>query len=160
MFEITDRPIRVDDHKADLRSLTAGAYVEFEGRVRNHSQGRRVRALYYEAYRKLARSEGEAVVEEACEQFPVVGAACVHRVGDLDLGDVAVWIGVVSAHRADAFRACSYCIDEIKARLPIWKRETYADGTSEWVNCGCGAASSDPYDDAGRPALAGETATH
>jgi len=146
MFAITDRPIRAGDHKAELYDLEAGAYVEFEGRVRNHSQGRAVQGLYYEAYHDLAQSEGEAIVQEACEQFPIVDAACVHRLGTLDLGEVAVWIGVVSAHRADAFRACSYCIDEIKARLPIWKRETYADGRSEWVNCGCGSESSDPYE--------------
>ena len=147
MFAITDQPIQVPDRKAELHDLKAGAYVEFDGRVRNHSQGRGVRALYYEAYHDLAQSEGAAIVQEACEQFPIVDAACVHRVGSLDLGEVAVWIGVVSAHRADAFRACSYCIDEIKARLPIWKRETYTDGTTKWVNCGCGSESSDPYEE-------------
>lgn len=148
MFTITDQPIQVTARKAELRDLQAGAYVEFEGRVRNHSQGRGVRSLYYEAYYDLAKAEGRAILEEACERFPIVNAACVHRVGPLDLGDVAVWIGVVSAHRADAFRACSYCIDQIKARVPIWKQETYADGTSVWVNCGCGHESSDPYDTA------------
>lgn len=159
MFSITDQPIQVTDRKAELRDLEAGAYVEFEGRVRNHSQGRGVRALYYEAYHDLAQSEGEAILQEAAEQFPIVGAACVHRVGTLDLGEVAVWIGVVSAHRADAFRACSYCIDEIKARLPIWKRETYADGTSEWVNCGCGSESSDPYEESPEHAVGGDVST-
>jgi len=159
MFSITDQSIRVTDRKAELHDLEAGAYVEFEGRVRNHSQGRGVRALYYEAYRELAQSEGTAIVQEACDQFPIVDVACVHRVGSLDLGDVAVWIGVVSAHRADAFRACSYCIDEIKARLPIWKRETYADGTSEWVNCGCGSVSSNPYEDSSEPPVGEDVST-
>jgi len=159
MFAIADQSIQVTDRKGELHDLEAGAYVEFEGRVRNHSQGRGVRSLYYEAYRELAQSEGTAIVQEAFEKFPIVDAACVHRVGTLDLGEVAVWIGVVSAHRADAFRACSYCIDEIKARLPIWKRETYADGTSEWVNCGCGSESSDPYEDAPAPPLDGDGST-
>ncbi|MFB6249203.1 MAG: molybdenum cofactor biosynthesis protein MoaE [Salinibacter sp.] len=148
LFSMTDAPIRSQERKADLHALEAGGYVEFEGRVRNHSQGRGVKRLYYEAYQELAQSEGEAIVQDALEQFPIVDAACVHRVGAIGLGEVAVWIGVVSAHRKDAFRACSYCIDEIKARLPIWKKETYADGTSEWVNCGCGHESSDPYAEA------------
>ena len=147
MFAITDQPIPSQSRKAELQCLEAGGYVEFEGRVRNHSQGRGVDRLYYEAYHELAESEGTAIVEEALEQFPIEDAACVHRVGTLDLGEVAVWVGVVSAHRKDAFRACSYCIDEIKARLPIWKKETYTDGTSEWINCGCGHESSDPYED-------------
>ncbi len=136
MFSITDEPIRSQERKADLHSLEAGAYVEFEGRVRNQSRGREVLQLEYEAYRELAETEGIRLVREAVDRFDVVDAACVHRVGTLDLGDVAVWVGVVGVHRADAFRACSYCIDEIKARLPIWKKETYADGQSEWVN-GC-----------------------
>lgn len=159
MFTITDQPIQAGDRKAELHSLEAGGYVEFEGRVRNHSQGRGVHALYYEAYHKLAQSEGEAIVREALEQFPIVDAACVHRVGTLDLGEVAVWIGVVSAHRADAFRACSYCIDEIKARLPIWKRETYANGESEWVNDRCGGASSGPDEDSTEHPIDGEASS-
>lgn len=136
MFSITDEPIRSQERKADLHSLEAGGYVEFEGRVRNHSRGREVLRLEYEAYRELAETEGTRLVREAVDRFDVLDAACVHRVGTLDLGEVAVWIGVVAAHRADAFRACSYCIDEIKARLPIWKKETYANGEAEWVN-GC-----------------------
>lgn len=148
MFAITDQPIQCTDRKAGLRCLEAGGYVEFEGRVRNHSQGRGVEQLYYEAYDALATSEGQSILQEAHEQFAIEDAACVHRVGTLDLGEVAVWVGVVAVHRKDAFRACSYCIDEVKARLPIWKKETYVDGTSTWVNCGCGHESSDPYEDA------------
>ena len=140
-FSITDEPIRVQERKATLHSLEAGAYVEFEGRVRNHSQGRDVRRLDYEAYHELAESEGHELVEETVERFDVIDAACVHRVGRLELGEVAVWIGVVAAHRADAFRACAFCIDEIKARLPIWKKEVYADGEAEWINGCCGNGS-------------------
>jgi len=136
-FSITDESIRSQERKAKLHALEAGAYVEFEGRVRNHSGGREVRRLDYEAYRELAISEGHGLLQDAIDQFDVIDAAAVHRVGALDLGAVAVWVGVVAAHRADAFRACAFCIDEIKARLPIWKKETYADGTAEWVN-GCG----------------------
>lgn len=134
MFSITDQPIQPQVRKEELHSLEAGGYVEFEGRVRNHSKGREVDHLYYEAYQELAETEGAELLAEMHDRFEVVNAACVHRVGTLDLGEVAVWIGVVAAHRADAFKACSFCIDEIKARLPIWKQETYATGETEWVN--------------------------
>lgn len=153
MFSMTKEPIQSQSRKDDLQCLEAGGYVEFEGRVRNHSQGRGVDRLYYEAYHTLAQSEGKAIVQEAFETFPIEDAACVHRVGTLSLGEVAVWVGVVSAHRRDAFQACSYCIDEIKARLPIWKKETYTDGSSEWINCGCAHESSDPYGDAAEQQL-------
>lgn len=146
-FSITDEPIRSQNRKAALHSLKAGAYVEFEGRVRNHSNGREVKRLDYEAYQELAESEGQELLQDAMEQFKVIDAAGVHRVGTLDLGEVAVWIGVVAAHRADAFRACAFCIDEAKARLPIWKKETYADGEAEWVNgCDHEEASAFPAD--------------
>lgn len=141
MFAITDQPISPQEQKAHLHSLEAGAYVEFEGRVRNHSDGREVQRLDYEAYHELAESEGSRLLREVTEQFDVIDAACVHRVGTLDLGTVAVWIGVLGAHRADAFRACAFCIDEIKARLPIWKREVYVDGEAEWINGCCGNGS-------------------
>jgi molybdopterin synthase catalytic subunit len=141
LFSITDQPIRTQKRKRGLESLAAGAYVEFEGRVRNHSHGRTVERLDYEAYHALAESEGQDLLREAADRFDVIDAAAVHRVGSLDLGEVAVWIGVVAAHRADAFRACAFCIDEIKARLPVWKREVYADGEAEWINGCCGTGS-------------------
>lgn len=141
LFTITDQPIPTQARKSELESVEAGAYVEFEGRVRNHSHGREVQRLDYEAYHELAESEGRELVQETVERFEVLDAAAVHRVGSLDLGEVAVWIGVVGAHRADAFRACAFCIDEIKARLPIWKQEVYADGESEWINGCCGDGS-------------------
>jgi molybdopterin synthase catalytic subunit len=141
LFSITDQVIRTQKRKRDLESMAAGAYVEFEGRVRNHSHGRTVERLDYEAYHELAESEGHDLLLETADRFDVIDAACIHRVGSLDLGEVAVWIGVVSAHRADAFRACAFCIDEIKARLPIWKREVYANGEAEWINGCCGDGS-------------------
>lgn len=148
MFAITDQPISPQEQKARLQSLKAGAYVEFEGRVRNHSHGREVRRLDYEAYHELAVSEGRALLQDAIEQFDILDAAAVHRVGTLALGEVAVWIGVVAAHRADAFRACAFCIDEVKGRLPIWKKETYAEGEATWINgCerdGASAFAADP----------------
>ncbi len=141
LFSITDHPIRTQKRKRDLESLEAGGYVEFEGRVRKHSHGREVQRLDYESYQTLAESEGRELLQEALDRFDVIDAAAVHRVGSLDLGEVAVWIGVVGVHRADAFRACAFCIDEIKARVPIWKREVYANGEAEWIN-GCSGHGS------------------
>jgi molybdopterin synthase catalytic subunit len=79
--------------------------------------------------------EGERIVAEAIARFGAARAACVHRVGELAVGELAVWVGVSAPHRDEAFRACRYIIDEVKHRLPIWKKEHYLDGDSGWVNC-------------------------
>jgi molybdopterin synthase catalytic subunit len=118
-----------------LAHPACGALVTFEGWVRNHSEGQEVLRLDYEGYEVLAVKEGERVVAEACSRFPVDAAACVHRLGSLALGDLAVWVGVAAAHRGAAFDACRYIIDEVKGRVPIWKKEHYASGDSGWVNC-------------------------
>jgi molybdopterin synthase catalytic subunit len=119
----------------ELRDAQTGACVTFEGRVRDHNEGRAVRALEYEAYGPLAGSEGKKILTEALGKFEVAHVLCVHRTGALALGDIAVWVAVSAAHRASAFEACRYIIDEVKARVPIWKKEHYSDGASEWINC-------------------------
>ena len=118
-----------------LENHAAGGYCAFEGWVRNENEGHTVERLEYEAYEPLAVVEGEKVLAEARERFGILGARCVHRTGMLELGECAVWIGVASKHRDEAFRACRFIIDEIKQRLPIWKKEHYTDGHSGWVNC-------------------------
>ena len=122
-----------------LRSLVgdphAGGYVAFEGWVRDHNDGRRVLRLEYEAYETLGVKEGERIIAEAMQQYGVTAARCVHSLGELQIGDLAVWVGVSSAHRDEAFKACRYIIDEVKHRVPIWKKEHYVDGDSGWVNC-------------------------
>jgi molybdopterin synthase catalytic subunit len=139
MFRLTDQLIDVIALRAELENDAAGACVTFEGIVRNHNDGRSVLRLEYEAYPALANKEGEAIVREALGKFDILGATCVHRTGALGIGDMAVWVGVVSAHRGEAFDACRYIIDTVKHRVPIWKREFYADGSVEWVGCaGCG----------------------
>ncbi len=127
--------IDVTTEAAALRDVHCGAYASFEGWVRNHNEGRQVRQLEYEVYRPLALSEGERIVDEAIQRFGVNHARLVHREGLLELADVAVWVGVTSAHRDEAFAACRYIIDAAKVRLPIWKKEHYVDGDSGWVNC-------------------------
>ena len=135
MIEISSSPISPSDLQASLTDPAAGGYCAFEGWVRNENAGHTVERLEYEAYEPLAIVEGEKVLAEARERFGILGARCVHRVGMLELGDCAVWIGVASKHRDEAFKACRYIIDEIKVRLPIWKKEHYTDGNSGWVNC-------------------------
>lgn len=115
-----------------LLDPTAGACICFEGWVRNHHQGQAVRALDYQAYAVLAEREGTAILTEAMQRFDLIRAACVHRTGALVIGDLAVWVGVSSAHRGPAFDAARYIIDEVKQRVPIWKREHYVGGVSEW----------------------------
>jgi molybdopterin synthase catalytic subunit len=134
-FEISSTAIDPDALKAELSAASAGACVCFEGWVRNHNEGEPVTALEYETHAPLAIKEGGKVLAEARERFAIELVACVHRVGLLEIGDCAVWVGVSSAHRGAAFDACRYVIDEIKQRLPIWKKEHYASGASGWVNC-------------------------
>ena len=133
---------------ASLRALVAdracGGYASFEGWVRDHNEGLRVTHLEYEAFEPLAIKEGERILARAIERFGVEHAACVHRVGDLAIGDMAVWVGVSSRHRQEAFLACRYIIDEVKHRLPIWKKEHYENGDTGWVNCErCAAAGQE-----------------
>jgi len=133
-FGISALTIDVDALKAELKHDQAGAFICFEGWVRNHHAGRAVFALGYQAYAALAETEGEKILLEACERFAIVDVRCVHRVGDLAVGDCAVWVGVCAAHRDPAFAACRYVIDEVKQRVPIWKKERYEDGSSDWLH--------------------------
>lgn len=134
-FAITTDAIDPDALKRELESADAGACVTFEGWVRNLNEGETVDALEYETHAAIAASEGEAVIDEACRRFSIVRTRGVHRVGKLEIGDCAVWVGVSAAHRGAAFDACRYIIDEIKHRLPIWKKEHYRKGVSAWINC-------------------------
>lgn len=143
-FFFSDRPLDTDALRSGVEDATCGGYVSFEGWVRDHNDGRGVARLEYEAFELLAVKEGERIVDEARRRFGVTQARCVHRVGLLDLGQVAVWVGVSAPHRAEAFAACRYIIDEVKHRVPIWKKEYYVDGDSGWVNCErCAAAALD-----------------
>ncbi len=113
----------------------AGALVVFEGLVRNHNEGQAVASLEYESYSDLALLEAEKILNEARSLYDVFEIQCVHRIGHLNIKEIAVWVGVTSAHRKDGFKACQYVIDELKVRLPIWKKEYYLSGDATWVNC-------------------------
>jgi molybdopterin synthase catalytic subunit len=134
-FRLTGEPIDPEALLATLGDTRAGAFVTFEGRIRIENQGRTVRELEYEVYGALAEKEGSRIVAEARERFGLVCAACVHRRGRLALGETAVWVAALSVHREKAFEGCRYIIDEVKARVPIWKKEHYEDGSTEWIAC-------------------------
>jgi len=144
-FKLTPSPIQTDLLKQQFENPCSGGYVSFEGWVRNHHEGKSVASLEYEAYSELAEAEAYRILEEAQQRFQVLDVGCVHRTGHLAIGECAVWVGVVSEHRKEAFEACQYIIDEIKHRLPVWKKEFYTDGSIAWVNCQRCAASASKY---------------
>ena len=133
-FSLATTPFDTATLRAELLDDRVGGYASFEGWVRDHNADRAVLGLRYEAYVTLAESEGEKVLAEAMKKFAVIDARCVHRVGDLAIGELAVWVGVSAAHRDAAFEACRYIIDEVKARVPIWKHERYAEGDAGWLH--------------------------
>ena len=136
-YLVTDQ-IDVGALLALVQSPERGGVACFLGTVRNHHRGREVVRLEYSAYEAMAEAECGRIVAEAGSRWDVV-VALRHRIGELDIGDTAVAIAAASAHRDEAFLACRYVIEEVKRRVPIWKREVYADGTVEWVGVG-GAA--------------------
>lgn len=135
-FALADAAIDPHALRARLGHDRAGAFACFEGWVRNHNDGQAVLGLHYEAHASLARAEGVRIVEEALRRFDVLDACCVHRTGELSIGDLAVWTGVAAAHRAAAFDACRWIIDTVKERVPIWKHERYARGDAQWLHPG------------------------
>ncbi len=109
-----------------LNNEQCGAFLSFEGWVRRQNDGQRVDYLVYSVYEELARRQGQAVIEEAKRRFGLAEAVCVHRYGRLEVGDMAVWVGVTAGHRDAAFAGCRFIIDTVKAEVPIWKQEFYS----------------------------------
>ena len=132
-FRFSRRRLNPEALRRLLARPGAGGFVSFEGCVRDHNEGRAVRRLEYEAYEELAEREGGRVVAAAVRRFGVAAAVCVHRLGTLAPGEIAVWAGVAGAHRSEAFAACRYIIDRVKARVPIWKKEHYRKGSARWL---------------------------
>jgi len=133
MAEFRDEPLSVDEVRAAVASPAAGAIALFVGTVRDHDQGRGVAALAYSAHPSGA-AELQAVAEKVAARFSVRALAAVHRVGDLDIGDIAVVVAAAADHRDEAFAACRALIEDVKSDVPVWKHQRYADGQSEWVN--------------------------
>jgi molybdopterin synthase catalytic subunit len=132
LTRIAESPITLEECSLAVGGATAGAVVTFAGVVRDHDEGRGVTALSYSAH-----PEAEAALRESAGRIavahPEVAIAVVHRVGDLAVGDLALAAAVSSAHRAEAFAACAALIDDVKASVPIWKEQSFDDGSSEWV---------------------------
>ncbi len=134
-FALLDKPINDRRLKLALLNDQSGALATFEGWVRNHNNARPVTKLTYYGYEKLAINQGEKLITQAKQQFDIINAVAIHRIGDLAIGDMAVWIGVTAHHRYPAFDACRWLLDAIKADIPVWKQEFYADSEeSLWLS--------------------------
>ena len=133
LIAIRETPLSVDEVRNAIADPAAGGEVLFIGTVRDNDVDKGVIGLGYSAH-PTAEAELRKVTESIVDKFPdIIGAAAVHRVGDLDVGDLAVVVGVSCAHRSEAFHACHALIDELKATVPIWKHQRFTDGSEEWV---------------------------
>ncbi len=133
MAFLSEAPLELGPLMAEVQAPDRGGVACFVGTVRDHHAGRGVIGLAYSAYAEMAETECERIVAEAEGRWPV-RVALRHRLGELSVGEAAVAIAVASAHREEAFAACRWVIEELKRRVPIWKRERYADGTEAWVD--------------------------
>ncbi|MEV0648053.1 molybdenum cofactor biosynthesis protein MoaE [Phytomonospora sp. NPDC050363] len=130
---LTTETIDAPSHEEMVADATAGAVVSFAGVVRDHDGGKSVTALVYEAHPSAAKVVEEVAADIAARPG-IVHVAVSHRVGPLSIGDAALVAAVSAPHRAEAFAACAALVDEVKARLPVWKHQHFADGSDEWVN--------------------------
>jgi len=135
MIELTKEPINVSKVREQVLDPSCGAVVIFEGCVRNHHEGKKVKLLQYEAYPRMVLKVVQQIEEEARTHWDFGKVSVVHRLGTLDIGEVAVVVAVSSAHRKEAFEVCSFIMNELKQSAPIWKKETYQNGQSSWVGC-------------------------
>jgi molybdenum cofactor synthesis domain-containing protein len=133
--EISETPVSAAEHAALVSDRTAGAVVTFEGVVRDHDHGRDVTELEYSGHPSAKDVIADVAAEVAARHPEVRALAVSHRLGHLAIGDVALACAVSAAHRREAFLVCAELVDEVKAKLPIWKRQVFTDGSDEWVNC-------------------------
>ncbi len=136
MIQLTDEPIIPADVLASVQADDAGAIVLFLGTTRRETDGRPTGSLDYEAYPEMARLKLAELEGEARRRWPIISCAIVHRLGHLEIGEASVAIAVSSPHRDGAFAAGQWLIDTLKQVVPIWKRENWADGESQWVHPG------------------------
>ena len=130
---LTDRPILLAEHEELVRHQAAGAVVGFVGAIRDHDGGRQVSRLEYSAHPSAADVVAEVVADVAAKSAGVRAVAASHRIGPLQVGDAALVVAVAADHRQAAFETCAQLVDAIKARLPVWKHQFFADGSDEWV---------------------------
>ena len=134
MFKVTTQPLSVQALNDLVKRPSDGAVVTFDGIVRDNFDGRPVRALEYEAYADMAQKKMEAIGKEVQEKFAIGHIAMAHRIGHLEIGESSIVIAVAAPHRQAAFEACAYAMDRVKADVPVWKKEFFADGDTHWVN--------------------------
>jgi molybdopterin synthase catalytic subunit len=145
VIELTDKPIDAEALLAHVRSPQAGAAVLFSGTTREMTAGRRTLWLDYDGYREMAARSLAKLEEEARRRWPVIECAIVHRLGRVDLGEASVMVAVSTPHRREAFEAGQWLIDQLKESVPIWKKENWDDGTSQWVHPGLAADQEQSY---------------
>ena len=134
MKVLTEEPIRLDPLIDQVRAPDRGGIAIFLGLVRDHHQGRSVLGLDYSAYGPMAEQMTQQIVAEATGGNAQVAVVVQHRIGALAIGETAVAVVAAAAHRGEAFDACRYVIEELKKRVPVWKKEMFSDGTVEWVD--------------------------
>lgn len=131
---LTDQKISLSNFIAQVESSQAGAVATFSGNVRSVDHGKEVTRLSYEIHPSTEQVLNE-VVRDVTSRHDVISVAVGHRYGEIAIGESALIVAISAAHRGEAFLACSEMVDEVKARIPIWKHQVFADGTDEWVNC-------------------------
>jgi molybdopterin synthase catalytic subunit len=134
MFRVTTEPLSVQQVNDLVKRPTDGAVVTFDGIVRNNFDGRPVRCLEYEAYAAMAEKKLAEIGAEVQQKFAVGKIAMMHRIGHLEIGESSIVIAVAAPHRYAAFEACAYAMDRVKAEVPVWKKEFFADGADHWVS--------------------------
>ena len=134
MFLLSEQRLEEMGEQLSVKNERGGAWVWFEGRVRNDNAHKEVTHLQYESYEKLTVTEAQRIIDEAKQKYDILDVRSAHRVGNVPVGEISVVVGVLAGHRGSAFDACRYLIDQFKKRLAIWKKEFYADGQSAWVN--------------------------
>ena len=134
MFKVTIEPLSVQQLNDLVKRPTDGAVVTFDGIVRNNFDGRPVEYLEYETYAMMAEKKLAEIGAEVQQKFAIGAIAMVHRIGRLEIGESSIVIAVAAPHRHAAFEACAYAMDRVKAEVPVWKKEFFADGADHWVN--------------------------
>ena len=134
LTSLTVEPISADLLSQEVASRASGAIVTFSGNVRDHDHGKPVESLRYEIHPSSAAVLVETV-REVASRHDITGIALAHRYGEIAIGETAFAVAVAAAHRDEAFLTCAELVDEIKAKIPIWKHQLFSDGTDEWVNC-------------------------
>jgi len=133
MFKITTELIKPDALHAWILKPHHGAVVTFAGTVRDNTDGRQTARLEYETYAEMAEKKMVEIGEEIQDKWGIEDVAMIHRIGALEIGDISILIAVAAPHRKDTFEACSYAIDRVKQVVPVWKKEIWQDGESEWA---------------------------